>query len=184
MSVKHQYPPEIAKEASAALKGYPELHDVFIEFKWGAIASKSFMLAQPVPSSLLLPRAKRRYQIIMKQRFFVNNPNMKDGRVPHEVIVGWLAHELGHVLDYKDRSSWNLMWFGVKYYFFSNFLRKAEITADRNAVERGYIHEIVESKEFGRNPLYFPSDYIKKLNKFYPSVATVRKWVLDLAPKA
>jgi hypothetical protein len=51
----------------------------------------------------------------------MDNPKFPGGRVPYNVIVGWLAHELGHVLDYKDRSSINLMWFGVMYYFSHDF---------------------------------------------------------------
>lgn len=163
-----------------ALSGYPELADIYIGFKWGKIASTSFMLAQPVFSTLFKHRSKREYQIIMKRRFFMENPQFEHGRVPEDVVTGWLAHELGHVLDYKDRSSWNLAWFGVKYYFFPWFLKKAEITADQNAVNHGFIDELVVSKEFGRNPKYFPSLYINKLNKLYPSVATVKQWAAQL----
>jgi len=69
-----------------------------------------------------------------------------------------------------------LMWFGVMYYFSHDFLRKAEITADKNAVERGFIDSIVESKRFDRNPKYFPQSYINKLNTLYPSVFQVMEW--------
>ncbi len=173
----HRYPSELENEVGQSLEGFPELAETHIQFKWGAIAQKSFMLAQPLVSTLHRSKQKRGYQIIMKQRFFLNNPNIENGRVPEEVIVGWLAHELGHILDYKDRSSWNLMWFGFKYFFFKSFLKKAEITADKNAVERGFIKEIVASKKFGRDPNYFPADYIRKLNTYYPSIADVLSWV-------
>lgn len=172
----HSYPPEIQDEVNKALAGYPELNDTHIDFKWGKIARQSFMLAQPIIPTLIKHKSKRGYQIIMKHIFFMDNPKFPGGRVPSNVIVGWLAHELGHVVDYKDRSSLNLMWFGVMYYFSYNFLRKAEITADKNAVERGFIDSIVESKRFGRNPKYFPQSYINKLNTFYPSVFQVMEW--------
>ena len=172
----HLYPTEIEQEARKALAGYPELNDTHIEFKWGKIARQSFMLAQPIIPTLLKHRSKRGYQIIMKRHFFMDNPKFPNGRVLSNVIVGWLAHELGHVLDYKDRSSINLMWFGVMYYFSHDFLRKADISADKNAVERGFIDSIVESKRFDRNPKYFPQSYINKLNTLYPSVFQVMEW--------
>ncbi|MCB9261540.1 MAG: hypothetical protein H6607_04130 [Flavobacteriales bacterium] len=180
MSIYVTYPKELEKEVMIVMAKYPELQQTFIHFKWGKIAAKSFMLAQPQVASLLRHRSKREYQIIMKERFFTHNKMMENGRVPSEVIVGWLAHELGHILDYKDRSSWNLAWFGVKYYFLTSFLKKAEITADHNAVKHGFIDEIVVSKEFGRNPKYFPKDYIAKLNRLYPSVKTVKEWAKNL----
>jgi hypothetical protein len=61
-------------------------------------------------------------------------------------------------------------------------LRKAEITADKNAIEHGFIKEIVASKRFGRNPKYFPLDYIRKLNRFYPSIMQVESWAAKLKP--
>lgn len=107
----------------------------------------------------------------------------KNGRILSEVIVGWLGHELGHVLDYKNRNSINLMYFGFMYYFSKRFLMKAEITADRNAVEHGLINELVVSKKFGRNPKYFQRRYIDKLNALYPSVETVLSWADELEEK-
>lgn len=86
-------------------------------------------------------------------------------------------------MDYKDRSSWNLTWFGFWYYFSKKFLMQAEITADYNAVKQGLIRELVISKEFGRNPAYFPKSYVEKLEGLYPSVEDVKKWSEKLKSK-
>mgnify|MGYP006945861185 FL=1 len=126
--------------------------------------------------SLFRKKEKRAYQIIMRKDFFLKNRQFANGRIPSEVKIGWLGHELGHVLDYKDRNSLNLVWFGIMYYFSKSFLKKAEITADRNTVEHGMIKELVTSKEFGRDPKYFPMSYVNKLNGLYPSVADVKEW--------
>jgi len=171
-----KYPSEIKKEVESALSFYPDLEDVSIHFRWGIFTQHSFMLAQPVISTLFREKSKRKYQIIMRKRFFLKNKQFPHGRIPSDVMIGWLGHELGHVADYKDRTSWNLAWFGVFYYFSKRFLMKAEIAADRNAVKRGLIRELVVSKEFGRNPKYFPRYYIKKLNSLYPSVEDVEGW--------
>jgi hypothetical protein len=62
------------------------------------------------------------------------------------------------------------------YYFSTSFLKKAEITADKNAAEHGLIAELVVSKEFGRDPKYFSMSYVNKLNGLYPSVEDVKEW--------
>ncbi len=134
------------------------------------------MLAQPKPYSLLLRRNKREYQILINRRFFLFNKQFTNGRIPFDILTGWLGHELGHIMDYKDRNSINLIWFGIRYHFFNSFLKKAEVTADFNAVKAGMIDYLVVSKEFGRNPKYFPPSYIAKLIRLYPSVSLVKQW--------
>lgn len=171
-----QYPSEIKNEVEKALSYYPELADTKIHFRWGVFTQHSFMLAQPKIPTLLRPKEKRAYQIIMRKKFFLKNRQFANGRIPSEVMVGWLGHELGHVLDYKDRNSLNLIWFGIMYYCSKSFLIKAEITADKNASRHGLIDELVVSKEFGRDPKYFPMSYVNKLNGLYPSVEDVKEW--------
>ncbi|MFT5723674.1 MAG: hypothetical protein ACI9JN_000791 [Bacteroidia bacterium] len=175
-----RYPGRLKSEVEKALLYYPDLEHIAIEFRWGVFTQHSFMLAQPKPLTLLRNRNKREYQIIMRKKFFLKNNRVPNSRIPSDVLVGWLGHELGHVADYKDRSSWNLAWFGICYYFSKTFLKKAEISADLNAVKHGLIKELVVSKEFGRNPAYFPWSYIKKLQKFYPSIEDVLKWDKEL----
>lgn len=167
---------ELEDEIKKALSFFPQLKNYSILFRFRIIERKSYMLAQPQIKSLWRHRSKRKYQIIISKNYFTKNPNFEDGRVPSDVVIGWIGHELGHILDYIDRSSLSLMWFGFKYYYFESFIREAEITADHNAVKAGLIKYLVISKEFARNPLYFKQDYIDKLNSLYPSVADVKEW--------
>lgn len=170
------YPRELKVEVERALTYYPDLKNVKIQFRWGVFTQHSFMLAQPKIHTLLRKKEKRAYQIIMRKKFFLKNSQFPNERVPSNVMVGWLGHELGHILDYKDRSSLNLVYFGLMYYFSKSFLKKAEITADKNAAEHGLIDELVESKLFGRDTTYFPKSYVDKLNWLYPRVNDVKKW--------
>lgn len=178
--VNKKFPKELRNEVEKALSYYPELENVEIVFKWGVFTQHSFMLAQPIIHTLLFPKAKRGYHIIMRKEFFIKNRQFSNGRVPPDVIVGWLGHELGHVCDYLNRNSWNLMWFGFWYYFSTSFLKNAEITADYNAVKHGMIRELVISKEFGRNPAFFPMRYVNKMDALYPSIDTVKKWATEI----
>lgn len=177
MSKKHRrLATELEEEIKIAASHYPDLAGYKIIFDYKKIGRQSFMLAQPRLRSLIFPKRKRQFEIHINDTYFTQNPHFDDGRVPSEVLIGWLGHELGHVQDYIRRSSVNLMWFGFMYYFYPRFIMKAEIFADRNAVKAGLIDYLVTSKEFGRNTKYFPQDYIDKLNKLYPSVQDVKDW--------
>jgi hypothetical protein len=175
-----RYPSAIKNEVEAAIAYYPDLDDIAIHFRWGVFTQHSFMLAQPKIQTLLQNKKKRAYQIIMRKDFFLKNGQFANGRIPSDVMIGWLGHELGHVLDYKNRNSLDLIRFGILYYFWIPFLKKAEITADRNAVLHGMIKELVVSKEFGRDPKYFPMSYVNKLNGLYPSVQDVKEWAEEV----
>ena len=170
------YPNELRSEREKALSYYPDLVETHIKFRWGRFARRSFMLAQPIVSTMFGHKENRHYQIVMKKRFFIKNKQFPNGKLPSDVIVGWLGHELGHILDYRDRSTWNLMWFGILYYFSDSFIKKAEITADKNAAEHGLIKELTMAMEFSNNRAYFPMSYIQKLKHLYPSLKQIRKW--------
>lgn len=171
-----KYPNELKNEIEKALSYYPDLEETHIFFRWERFARRSFMLAQPIVPTIFGRKENRHYQIIMKKRFFVKNKQFANGRLPFDVIVGWLGHELGHILDYRDRSTWNLMWFGILYYFSDSFIKKAEITADKNAAEHGLISELTEAMHLSNNTAYFPQSYIDKLRHLYPSIAQIRNW--------
>ena len=166
----------LEKEIIKALSYYPHLEDYVIVFRFRIIESKSYMLAQPRMRSMILPRRWRQFEIIISKNYFTKNPKFEDGRVPSDIVVGWIGHELGHVTDYLDRSSVNLALFGIKYYYQQAFIKKAEISADTFAVHAGLIDYLVVSKKFGRDPKYFSQDYINKLNQLYPSVEDVLEW--------
>lgn len=166
----------LEKEIIKALSYYPHLEEYGLLFRFRIIESKSFMLAQPRLRTMILPRGWRQYEIIISKNYFTKNPKFEDGRVPFDIVVGWIGHELGHVTDYLPMSSVSLALFGIRYYYSLDFIKKAEIAADTFAVKAGLIDYLVVSKEFGRNPAYFAQDYIDKLNSLYPSVADVKEW--------
>lgn len=181
LSDSNKYMPEkLKKEIEFSLSFFPELKDYTIYFVSNSIRSRSFMLAQPKISTLLRNKTKREYVIKMKPDFFDNNPKFEDGKLPFNVFVGWMVHELGHILDYLPRNSINLMWFGIMYYFNKNFIRRAESTADKNAVERGLANYLLITKNFVRDSEYFSQEYINKLDSYYQSPKQIKEMVSKL----
>ncbi|HAA16203.1 MAG TPA: hypothetical protein DCE41_32660 [Cytophagales bacterium] len=175
----HPCKQDFKKEADAALAFFPELANTPVRFEYSHISVQSFMLAQPVVNLRFFSKRHRQYRIRIKKSLVVNEEQYSEKYPRHEVLVGWLGHELGHILDYKDRSAFNLMMFGLRYHFFPAFLKKAEITADKNAVREGLVNHLLLSKAYGREPSVFSKSYIKKLNQLYPSLEEVRGWAKD-----
>lgn len=63
-------------------------------------------------------------------------------------MIGWIGHELGHVMDYQERSGLNLLVFGIKYLTSNGFIKEAERAADTFAVNHGMSDYILATKDF------------------------------------
>lgn len=162
-------PNEILEEAKISLNYYPELEDVLIEFKFKSSLKKSFMKAQPVFLSLFKSKKKRSYLILMSETFKIDGLELSIKDVPSDILVGWLGHELGHIMDYHRRSSVNLISFGIKYLFSSSFIRDAERTADTQAVSHGMKDYILATKNFILNHSSLSEKYKARIKKLYLS---------------
>ena len=104
-------PAHFHEEAKMALSFYPELKTVPIEFRLTRKMGTSVMKAQPRFRSLFNKKEKRKYIILISRQFGIKNIELSTVNIPSEVIIGWIGHELGHIMDYIDRSSLNLIGF-------------------------------------------------------------------------
>lgn len=172
-----QHPESIADEVQVALSFYPELKDVPIRFKFKKNIKKSTMQAQPVFGSLLNPKKKRQYVILISERFKIADTTFRTKDIPKDIMIGWLGHELGHIMDYKKRSSTNLIWFGIKYFFSNKSIQVAERAADTYAVQSGMEKYILKTKEFILNQAGISESYRNKIKKLYLSPEEIMELV-------
>ncbi len=162
-------PDTIWREAYVALSHYPELKDTPIEFRFKKNIKKSFMQAQPKIGGLLKKKGNRSYFIFINQKFKIEDEIFDITTVPSEVLIGWLGHELGHIMDYQDRSAASLVWFGIKYVTSKNYIREAEKTADTFAVNHGLGQEIIATKNFIINHSRLSDNYKDRIQDLYLS---------------
>lgn len=162
-------PEIIEKEALTALSYYPELADIPIEFRFKKNIKKSFMQAQPKFSSLLLPKQERVYMIYMNEKLHIENEYITVADIPKDVLIGWLGHELGHVMDYSHRGNWNLIRFGLKYITLGNHIKEAERAADTYALEHGMVNYILATKNFILNHASLSTEYKARIKRLYLS---------------
>ncbi|MFD2828793.1 hypothetical protein ACFSYG_20105 [Leeuwenhoekiella polynyae] len=162
-------PLSIEKEARIALSHYPQLADTNISLKFKNDIKKSTMQAQPVFKSLLRPRKKRDYVIFISKKVKIEDEAFKITDIPSDVLIGWIGHELGHIMDYRDRSSLGLIWFGLKYLYFPKFIREAERAADTFAVAHGMGEYILKTKDFILNHAHISEIYKARIKRLYLS---------------
>ena len=173
-------PVEILHEAKVALSFFPELEDVRIEFKYKKNIEDSFMQAQPDFSDVFRRKSKRSYNIFISDRFLIEDDKVSLKDVPSDVLVGWLAHELGHIMDYRDRSAMGMVFFGLNYISSDKFLVEAERMADVYAVNNGMSEYILATKEFILNHAGFTDEYKRKIAKLYLSPDEILALVEEL----
>ena len=170
ISIKNKiYPELIERQVLKALSYYPELQVTPIEFRFKTKIKKSTMQAQPRFSKIFSGRKHREYLIFIKEKFELGDIKTPIEKLPEDIIIGWLGHELGHIMDYETRTNKALVSFGINYLFSKKAIINAERTADRFAVEHGMKDYIVKTKNFILNHADIPEKYKNRIKKYYLS---------------
>nr|WP_237702599.1 hypothetical protein [Bizionia argentinensis] len=164
-----QVPNSIKSEVKTALDYYPDLHDVAIEIKFKKNIKKSTMQAQPKISSFFKSKEKREYVILISENFKISDQEFSTKDIPSDILIGWIGHEFGHIMDYQNRSTMNLIWFGLKYLFSDNHIIEAERAADTFAVSQGMESYILKTKDFILNNAQITPSYKLRIVKYYLS---------------
>lgn len=162
-------PENILEEAKVALSFYPELEDVEIEFRYKNNIKKAFMQAQPKLGSLFKEKRNRSYNVFMSSKLLIEEEEISIDDVPFEVLVGWLGHELGHIMDYRDKSAVQLVKFGTRYITSDKFVKKVERTADTYAIDHGMGNHIYATKDFILNHSDLSEAYKRRKARLYLS---------------
>ena len=168
-------PTAIEKQVRQALAHYPELTGTTIRFVFTDRLNTSIMAARPTFGSLFRKKENRVYNILINPTFKLGNGDTPSvGRIPDSVMVGWLGHELGHIMDYEQKSRWGIMAMGVSYTLSKNYIRKAERRADRHAVDRRMADYLIAKKSFILNHDELPQAYRDRIEALYLSPDDIR----------
>lgn len=127
-----------------AISQFPELKDVYIDVK-----KKHFDLtlqAQPVPNFIFKKKVDRKYRINLnidqKKSHGVIFENL-----PFDAQVGIMAHELCHIISYKEKSNLEMIIFAIRFLGIK-FRRKIEKDTDREVIKRGFGWQMYEWADF------------------------------------
>lgn len=150
---------------------YPSLKNYKIILKQQKIKS-STMQAQPVVGFKSLFHGIKRYRIKLAM-YVRDSDEILVSSLPENVLVGWFAHELGHVVDYQPYTSWQMIKYGVKYVMSRKFRKTAEYSADYIAIANGFHEEIIEAKRYILENDFVNEEYKAKIQEYYMSIEDV-----------
>tara|TARA_R110002033_G_scaffold158924_1_gene195161 strand:+ start:141 stop:749 length:609 start_codon:yes stop_codon:yes gene_type:complete len=177
MSAQHKIPADIKINVTKALAYYPQLKDTKIEFRFKKNIKKSTMQARPTFGSFFKSRKTRNYEILISEKFKIADKEFLTRHIPDAIFIGWIGHELGHIMDYQNRSKLNLIWFGLKYLFSQNHIVEAERAADSFAVAHGMEDYILKTKDFILNNADITQSYKDRIKKYYLSPEEIMELV-------
>lgn len=172
-------PGELRSSILKALSFYPELKDVKIDFEFNEHIRKSVLQAQPRFITMYGSRKWRSYLVKISRTLKVKEEVIPFEEIPEAVMVGWIGHELGHIMDYLQKNNWALFLFGIGYYTSKSFITSAERVADTYAINRGLGDYILATKDFILHEAGFSEDYIQRIEKLYLSPEEIMDLIED-----
>ena len=175
-------PEEMEEVILTALSFYPDLLNTHIKFIYEQNIRKSVMQAQPVKKTLFRSKPNRVYVVKISRYLKLNKEKLDISTLPFEVLVGWIGHELGHIMDYKDRSGLAMVGFGAKYWLSESFLKRAERRADLYALRHGLGDKIISTKNFVLNHMDIPVSYKERIKRLYMSPEEFGQMLTESAP--
>ncbi len=170
-------PENIKKEVIEAISYYPELYDTAIEFKFKNNIKKSTMQAQPRFASFFKLKENREYVILISRNIQIEGEKFTIDDIPSDVIIGWIGHELGHVMDYRNRTNVGMLIFGLKYLFSSAHIKEVERAADTYAIAHGMGDYILKTKNFILDNANLSEKYKERIRRLYISPEEVMELI-------
>jgi hypothetical protein len=156
-------PAELELECLVALSFYPELKNTAIEFRFGK--SNFTMTSKPKFNCILMDKHRREYVVTIEKPGSSKN-NIEWSELTFNAIVGWIGHELGHIVHYSHKTNTGVAFIGVKYAV-PGYRRKMERFTDQIAVQHDLGYALYEGVDYTMNRSYATEHYKKCQQKYY-----------------
>ncbi|MHA7130617.1 hypothetical protein [Algoriphagus namhaensis] len=131
--------------------------------------TSSTMQAQPVIGLGDLFGKNRGYKLNVAHKV-LDSGELKVADLPDEVLRGWFAHELGHIVDYENHSNVGMIAYGIRYTLSDQYKRDREHEADSIAIRHGFRQEIIATKRYLLENDFISPAYQEQLRKNYMSI--------------
>ncbi len=176
LSIEKRIPEALQEAFLVTWKGYPALHEHPITLKYSSMKAMT-MRAQPLLNVNFFSKVKRSYKIEVQPRPEFDR-SLKLENLKQNVLIGWFAHELGHIMDYRDRHWSSLIKMGMAYALLPTFRIGVERKADIYAIENGFAEYIQATKHFILKESNIPDKYLSRINKYYLTPHEVEQIIL------
>jgi hypothetical protein len=144
-------------------KYFAELNGYKIEVRRKKITT--MMAARPKRNFVFHSKETRRYVLLITDKYNMNADTIYSA-LDSSAIRSILAHELSHIVSYKNKTNAELFLFGIKYVLNRS---KIEYETDMIAIEHGFGAGLVEYTNYiNRSPLT-NKKYLLRKKKYYLS---------------
>lgn len=133
----------------------------------------STMQAQPIIQWRSWLMGIDTYQIKVAE-FVRNSKKLEVTELSDDILIGWFAHELGHIVDYMHRSPMGMILYGIRYLLSAEFRKKIEHRADEIAIAQGFHDYILKTKAFLFHHEHIHETYRNKMKRYYMSIEDAR----------
>lgn len=168
-------PKEIELECLTALSHYPELKNSKIIFQFGSPLST--MVSRPKLKSIFRSGYQREYRIIIRKQGS-SNSGFEWNELSFNSLIGWIAHELGHIVHYTHKTSGGVLFTGIKYAF-PGYRRRMERFTDNLVIQHDLGYSLLEGTDYCINYSNAKPHYKKYLEKYYLSPKEIKEAIND-----
>lgn len=144
-----------------ALSYFPELIHEHIKFKLSGINSTAMTTVSFIS---VFKKINKQYIIYINDK--IRKTGMLLKQAPFDAQVAAIAHELAHVMDFKNRSFFGMAWWGANY-LFTKHISKIERDADKMVIKYGLGWPLYSWADFVLNHSTSNKHYLKmKQNRY------------------
>ena len=147
---------------------YKELHNYGFDVIRSKLSS-STMQAQPVIELTDIFGKNRRYKLDVAEKV-MDSGDLYIADLPENVLRGWFAHELGHIVDYENHSNFGMITYGVRYVLSDKFKREREHEADSIAIRHGFRADVIAAKKYILENDFISPAYQAQIRKYYMTI--------------
>jgi hypothetical protein len=164
-------PPEFQSDFRKVFSVYLELKNKNIRVEEKKI--RTTMRCRPKIFSLFREKKNRRYLIIINNDSAVNKAILLKN-IPQQAQIGVIAHELGHIIDYENKSNFVIFTDGIKYLFLDS-RAKFEKHVDQIAIDKGFGEQLYQFIDFILKNKDIPEKYKDYKKRIYLSPEEIKK---------
>ena len=160
---------KITKAFLDVWKEYKSLHS----YRFSVVQkhlSSSTMEARPVIDLSDVFGKKRGYKLNVADKV-LDSGELLVADLPEEVLRGWFAHELGHIVDYENHSNFGMITYGIRYSLSDTYKREREHEADSIAIRHGFRKEVIATKRYLLENDFISTSYQDQLKKYYMTIS-------------
>jgi hypothetical protein len=169
--VNKTFQPQIKEAALVALSRFPELKNTRIEFLFKNITTT--METRP-KINLKAFTKHRTYQVFINLNQGKNKALDIDS-LSETIKIGWIAHELGHIVDYENRTALSILAMGFYYFTVPSFKKNVEQSVDIIAIRHGFGREQIAGIEYLLYHSNASEKYKKNSVKYYLSLEAMKE---------